>query len=776
MNNLECFLKKISGFDSFGGGFIEVVTDYTTAKYFNENQVSEAIKYASEMSQAGHEIHFGPAVRKEDLGSKRSDRTKVLWTKCLWVDVDSPDKTLSAEEKLRKAEELKTNFIIALLAYGIEPSFIVCSGHGYHIYFVLKRVHMDATEWSPIQTALISLAKADPQAKDAGRLLRVPGTINFKDKENPKKVEIVFESDRVYDEKDFFQLVKDHGQKSAPANPGPSQAKPLRFVPPCIGHLLDPNTEVELGSRHQVRLVLATFGFHQGWPMEDVIEKVKHLTDDPKKSEDDIRGVYEVLQKDPQKYSVGCGDGSNLKSLVDGGITVCDKTLCQFGKPPVQAAPGAPVTVNIVKSADFPGLVDLVLDDKGEIAFMVKDGANLVIKPDHVIGNKKLIPPPKDKVIWMLPKGPAVQQHFINDSDPLLFTDLVTYFKTVSDLPDELHYNFLSAYVMHTYLIEKFEYSPTIWFYAIPERGKTRTGKAMTYTSYRGVHIITLREAHVIRIAKDLGATLFIDVSDLQQKMEANNVEDVLLNRYEKGAVIARVNHPEAGAFDDTDYYEVYGATIVSTNETVNDTLATRTVQIIMPEAHRQFNDDVKKINGLPFKERLLGFRARWIDRDLQAVEKPCNGRLGDILRSIRQIVKIVSTDESWFLTFVTGVEQRRKLTGADGLDAQVVNAIKESMNTITKGHMFHEDILRKVNANKSETEKISSQKLGKIIARLGFEKYTSGQQRGLYWNAELYKRLCERYGIKVIDIIPVEPKAVEPKAVESKKYIDNTF
>jgi len=140
------------------------------------------------------------------------------------------------------------------------------------------------------------------------------------------------------------------------------------------------------------------------------------------------------------------------------------------------------------------------------------------------------------------------------------------------------------------------------------------------------------------------------------------------------------------------------------------------------------------------------------MDKDLPVVDKPCNGRLGDILRCIRQIVKIISTDEKWFLDFVTGVEKQRKLSGAEGLDAQVVQAIKDSMDKMTQGHIFHEDILGKINANKSEKEKISPQKLGKITARLGFEKYTSGQQRGIFWNKELLKRLCERYGIEYID------------------------
>ena len=763
MYSTEKFLNRITGFDLYSDAYFEVATNYTSAKYFGHDQIKVAVQYATEMSKAGHEIHFGPAVRKEDLGSKRSDRNNIYWIKNCWVDIDSPDKKLSAEEKLKVAEKLKNDFIEELKAYNLEPSFIVCSGHGFHVYFVLKQVHMDPSVWAPIQSALITLAKGDQQAKDASRLLRFPGTLNWKDKNHPKRVEIIFDSDRVYEAKDFTQLVKDHGPKPA-ANIAITEAKPLGFIPPCINHLLNPAMAVELGYRHQARLVIATFGYHEGWTADDVIEKVKNWTDDQKKSSADVRGVYEILQRDSEKYCVGCDEGSNLKALVDSGITICDKDKCQFGKPPARK-PTAQDEVEILKSADFPGLVDLVLDDKGHIAFLVKEGNYLVIKYEHQLDGRKLIPPPKDKVLWLIPKASVVQHHYKNDNDAALFFDLVNYFNTVSDLPDANHYYFIAVYVMHTYLVDQFEYSPTIWFYAIPSRGKTRTAKAMIYAAYRGIQIITLREAHIIRLATDLRATLFIDISDLQKKMESNNVEDILLNRYEKGAMIARVLYPDKGAFDDTVYYDIYGATITATNETLNETLATRTIQIVMPEATRQFFDDVKPLHGLPFRERLLGFRARWMDNELPAVAKPCDGRLGDILRCIRQIVNIVSADETWFMKFVADTAEKRKLSGADSLDAQTVQAIKLSLNCMTQGHIFHEDILRNLNSNRSEKENISPQKLGKITARLGFEKYTSGQQRGIFWNAGLFKRLCERYGVETIEIFET------PKPI-----IDNTF
>ena len=247
----------------------------------------------------------------------------------------------------------------------------------------------------------------------------------------------------------------------------------------------------------------------------------------------------------------------------------------------------------------------------------------------------------------------------------------------------------------------------------------------------------------------DSQATIFFDITDLQEAARAANVRDVLLNRYERGATVCRVHYPDRGPFRDTVYYPVYGPTIVATNEMVDDILATRSVQIIMPQSERIFDDDVKPIVGLPFRERLLAFRARWMQRDLPAADKPCAGRLGDILRPVRQIVRIVCTDESWFLNFMSSVENQRKSIGSDSLEAQVVSAIKESLDTISHGHILQEDIGIRLNRNRSEREKISPQKLGKITSSLGFKKYNSGQQRGIWYDEKLMILLCQRYGIE---------------------------
>ena len=87
----------------------------------------------------------------------------------------------------------------------------------------------------------------------------------------------------------------------------------------------------------------------------------------------------------------------------------------------------------------------------------------------------------------------------------------------------------------------------------------------------------------------------------LWKKVEKANADDIMLHRFERGGKVLRIMYPDKGPFKDTKWFEIYGPTIIATNEPIHDILETRSVQIVMPESYRIFEDDVKEANGLPY-------------------------------------------------------------------------------------------------------------------------------------------------------------------------------
>jgi hypothetical protein len=201
----------------------------------------------------------------------------------------------------------------------------------------------------------------------------------------------------------------------------------------------------------------------------------------------------------------------------------------------------------------------LSLNDSGNTQFLIKENGSLIVKDKHEVEDCVYIPPSAKQIVWQAPRASEVMKYETGDSDQQLFNDLVNYHRSISELPDDNYYQFLAAWDMHTYLIDKFEYSPIIWLYAIPARGKSRTAKGVTYVSWRGIILTTVKEPHIIRLATNDRATLFFDIMDLWKKVERAGADDIMLNRFERGGKVPRILNPELGPFQDTKWFHIYG-------------------------------------------------------------------------------------------------------------------------------------------------------------------------------------------------------------------------
>ena len=155
------------------------------------------------------DVYFAVAKFKDP--SEGRTQTNVQMLKALWLDIDCgekkaevnattgrPDGYIDQETGAKSLKEFCETV-------GLPAPTIVNSGRGLHVYWVFDR-EVTREEWKPVALRLRQLCEkqefhVDPVVFEEARILRVPGTLNYKD-DPPKPVTVL----RVASEVSFDEL------------------------------------------------------------------------------------------------------------------------------------------------------------------------------------------------------------------------------------------------------------------------------------------------------------------------------------------------------------------------------------------------------------------------------------------------------------------------------------------------------------------------------------------------------------------------------------------
>ncbi|MDO8488348.1 MAG: hypothetical protein Q7S31_03500 [bacterium] len=399
---------------------------------------------------------------------------------------------------------------------------------------------------------------------------------------------------------------------------------------------------------------------------------------------------------------------------------------------------------------DPPGVID-VLDDGNKLVYLTTDGliSEKITSENGVVS----FPPAKADLPYLLPKKDEVLS-LIDDtsdsSDGDLYTRLLAYHQAISDLPNELYYHLLVWWDFHTYLLDKLHYSPILYLYAVKERGKSRTGKGCIYVARRGIFAETVREPDLIRWGNDHRAAIGFDAKDFPKKIQRANCDDLILARFEKGATASRTLFPERGAFRDTKSFKLFGPTIVMTNRPVDDILESRSISIDMKPSVRKFNYPVMPEDALDLKARLTAFRFKYRNLEIPKLEKPANGRLGDILSPLSDIVTSRFPNKlDFFNKLVELIANQKRDDATDTFEAQVVEALMKTEKQVVDGFVSVKLITSLFNEGKSENFAVKTETIGRVLRGLGFAgRRATGGDRGIYYDPDLVQQVAFQYGL----------------------------
>ncbi|MDD5722806.1 MAG: hypothetical protein PHY29_03600 [Syntrophales bacterium] len=404
-------------------------------------------------------------------------------------------------------------------------------------------------------------------------------------------------------------------------------------------------------------------------------------------------------------------------------------------------------------SAYFPGLVDICINDDGELVYAIIQDGKLVFTQEYVTETETFSIPEKKHFQFTIPRALEVARYF-NQEDVSLYDDLLLYLKRFSALDDE-QWAVVAHYVFLTYLHDHpgIDYCPYILFNAVAERGKSRTGKSVTYVAFRGIHLIELREATIFRYSQNLHGTLFLDLLDISKKAERGGCEDILLLRAEKGAKCSRVQYPDQGAFNDTVYYDIYGPTIISSNEQLHKILETRCLPIIMPNLPGNYENPRPEL-ALELKERLTAWRAKHLLTTFPNMEtiEGISGRLWDITQPMFFVNSLLPVEHQILEDSILAIAGEKDASRKETLEGRLVAIIKEitdenNFECLMEWNIKTNDIRTRFNQGRPEDRHVSPQWIGKRLKSMSLKSRSIHGYSEIIITSQEYDTLLRQYG-----------------------------
>ena len=191
----------------------------------------------------------------------------------------------------------------------------------------------------------------------------------------------------------------------------------------------------------------------------------------------------------------------------------------------------------------LPNLIHLV-EEQGKTSYLFYKNGQLVMEDDYIQDGIRCSP--KQNLPMKLLK-PSILKRSLDLDMVQLVTEIEAFIRSYLEIPIESHYLILSLWIFHTYLIEKFNTTPILYFYGVKETGKSRAGEVLSELAFRAQRLTSITEATLFRSVEMLKPTLFVDEIRLWGQGSNQGLADLLKTTYKRGLKVSRINQNKNG-------------------------------------------------------------------------------------------------------------------------------------------------------------------------------------------------------------------------------------
>jgi hypothetical protein len=353
-----------------------------------------------------------------------------------------------------------------------------------------------------------------------------------------------------------------------------------------------------------------------------------------------------------------------------------------------------------------------------------------------------------------LERVPWLQVHLPRDyyCEERLFSEIRGFFMEHLDVADDTLYDVYSCFVLASWRPEDFNVVPYLFFLGPLASGKTRALECFHRLCYRAVMASSMSAASLFRALEAWHPTLLLDETEVYSRKEMVEVLALLNSGYRRGQYAIRVEkvkggNPQIAVFD------TFGFKVLAGTEELAASLQSRCIVTKMSKAVKPVKLFIDEEKAQELRDKLLMYRFKSLGRNnneaFSDFESFPNARVLELFISLLTVAPSNNIRQR-LMDYMAEMVQNRLNEEQASIEARVFESILKCEDKVENGRLSTQAVTEVFNEGLPEKEKVSSRLIGRVIARLGFEKckISRGGLAGFYWNSKLVERLKMRYGL----------------------------
>ncbi|MBA7491439.1 hypothetical protein ES702_01985 [subsurface metagenome] len=208
--------------------------------------------------------------------------------------------------------------------------------------------------------------------------------------------------------------------------------------------------------------------------------------------------------------------------------------------------------------------------------------------------------------------------------------------------------------------------------------------------------------------------------------------------------MVSRCNLENKGE-DQIEYFDVFAPLVLCTTESIPDIIESRCITFLMQKNISPLvEEDIDEEKGQKLRNKLTIFRATFLHKELPESEPVARRRLNEILTPLYQILLLVDPErKEEFKKIVKRLTKAREEEEGMTLEAEIIKEILNYEEETTSKQFLTVEIVRRLNEDRFEKDKLSNMLVSLRIKRMGFRKIRlQNGKMGFDIDPELLERL----------------------------------